>query len=473
MRITRAFFLLALCGGAAATTRAFAADPPGTEPAAGPIATIKPHAFTLAECLALADRNFPNIWAARARLHYAHAQLDEAKWLPFWNWNASSNFAVLGPINGTPQYTSTPQSARNTDLFNGIQPLWSVDFNGAIPLYTFGKITAGREAAEANVRLNEWDLEKWRQQARMDVRRAFFGVMAARDGRYILSDATDRIDKAIQETKEKLASGQAGMDEVDRIRLEYYRDTVGARSGDPDKAERYAMAALRFYTGVQTAFDIPDEPLKRPDQPIAPVVRYLSAARLFRPEVNMSRAGIAARQAQVDLARANLFPDIGLGFAASYSIAPSAIPQYQSVWAMDPFNHFYAGAGFGLRWSLDLMPKAARIREAEAQLEEARALERMALGGIGVEVENAYATAVEADNRERHFDSAEHRAKQWIVTVQDAIELGTKNERDLMEPLRAYIDARVNHVFSLMDLNVAQSDLARVSGWDSAAPSGS
>jgi outer membrane protein TolC len=100
-------------------------------------------------------------------------------------------------------------------------------------------------------------------------------------------------------------------------------------------------------------------------------------------------------------------------------------------------------------------------------------MERMALGGIAVEVENAYATAVEADNRERHYDSAEHRAKQWIVTVQDAVELGTKNERDLMEPLRAYVDARVNHVFSLMDLNVAQSELARVSGWDAAAPSGS
>jgi hypothetical protein len=36
-----------------------------------------------------------------------------------------------------------------------------------------------------------------------------------------------------------------------------------------------------------------------------------------------------------------------------------------------------------------------------------------------------------------------------------------------------YIDARVNHVTALMDLNVAMSDLARVSGWDSAAPSGS
>jgi outer membrane protein TolC len=448
------------------------ASAPAAPFSSGPVPTIKPHAYTLAECLALADRNFPNLWAARARLAYAHSQLDEAKWLPYFQWNVSSNFAVIGPINGTPMYTSAPQSARNISFTDGIQPLWSVDLSGVLPIYTFGKITAGRQAAEANVRLNEWDLEHWRQQSRMDVRRAYFGAMLARDGRYILTDVLERIDKAIRETADKITAREPGYDEVDRLRLAYYRDTVQARAGDPDKGERYAMAALRFYTGVQTAFDIPDEPMKRPDTPISPLVRYLAAARVFRPEVNMAKAGIAARQAQVDLARANLFPDIGVGFGASYAIAPSAVPQYQSVWAMDPFNHFYAGAGFGVRWGLDLLPKQARVGQAESQLEEARALERMALGGIAVEVENAYGTLVEADNREQSWDRAEHRAKQWIVTVQDAIDLGSRNERDLIEPLRAYMDARVNHVFALMDLNVAMSDLARVSGVDTAAPSG-
>jgi len=460
-------FFLSIAALGVVSQRALAGDDPGVDPKGSvdagaldpfqgnppPVATIRAHAYTLAECLALADRNFPNLWAARARLAYAHAQLDEAKWVPFWNWNASSNLAVLGPIGGTPTYTATGQTARYFTLSNGLEPWWTVDVSGTIPLYTFGKITAARQAAEANVRLNEWDLEKWRQLARMDVRRAYFGAMLARDARYILRDVMDKIDGGIS--------------------LEFYKDTIQARAGDPDKGERYAMAALRFYTGVQTSFDVPDEPLKRPDVSFAPLIRYLAAARIFRPEVNMARAGMSARQAQVDLARAGLFPDIGAGFGASYSIAPSAVPQYGNIWASDPFNHFGAGAGLGLRWSLDFLPKAARINEAEAQLEEARALERFALGGIAVEVENAYGTAVEAENRERSWNAAEHKAKQWIVTVQDQIDLGTKSDRDMMFPLRNYIDARVNHEQALMDLNVALSDLARASGWDSAAPTGS
>src|SRR5579864_7770472 len=57
-------------------------------------ATIRVHAYTLDECLALADRNFPNLWAARARLALAHAQLEETKWVPWFQWSASSAFGV-------------------------------------------------------------------------------------------------------------------------------------------------------------------------------------------------------------------------------------------------------------------------------------------------------------------------------------------------------------------------------------------
>ena len=230
-----------------------------------------------------------------------------------------------------------------------------------------------------------------------------------------------------------------------------------------------ATAALRFLTGVQTAFDIPDEPLKRPEASIGPVVRYLTAARLFRADVNMARAGVQARKAWLDFRRAEMFPNIGLGLNAFYSVAPSADPQ-RAAWIGDPFNRFGASFGFGIEWGLDILPKYARVRQAESELEEARATERLALGGIAVEVENAYAAVVEAKTREENYDKAERRSKRWISITQDAIDLGTKDERFLIEPLRAFVFARANHAQSLMDLHVTLSELARVTGWDAIAP---
>ena len=56
--------------------------------------------------------------------------------------------------------------------------------------------------------------------------------------------------------------------------------------------------------------------------------------------------------------------------------------------------------------------------------------------------------------------------------MQDPIDLGTKDESALNEPLRVYVNARVTHIYALMDFNIALCELARVSGWDAAAPTG-
>jgi multidrug efflux system outer membrane protein len=455
---------------AAAASKPDDADGQGFgEPTHNAPATITAHAFTLTECLALADRNFPNLWAARARLSFAHAQLEEAKWTPWFQWSAQSSFGVAPTLSGTVLYPQSTLQQRNITALGNLQPFVGYGISGVVPLYTFGKIETSREAAEANVRVSEWDMEKWHQAMRMDVRRAYYGVQLARDAREVFTDAMDRLQKGIDGIKEKLAKADPNVSEVDRLRLEEFKQEVISQSLQPPKGEAYALAALRFMTGVQSNFDVPDEPLTRPNRPLVSIAQYLEAARILRPDVNMARAGIVARRALVEYNRARLFPDIGLGAGADFVSTPSAVPQ-NNVWASDGWNHFYYYFGFGLKWSLDLLPQAARIEEAESQLEETRALERLALGNAMLEVEKAYADAVEAKAREETWDKAEHIAKQWISTVQDHIDLGTWDERSLLEPLRSYAGARGQHLAALMDYNVSLSSLALVSGWDSAAP---
>jgi outer membrane protein TolC len=471
-------FACAASAVVAVVAPARAAEPAGASPAPGDDAvlarpTIRAHQYTLEESLALADRNFPNLWAARARLAFTHAQLEEARWTPWFQWSANTLFGVIPPLVGTVIFPEgATLNSRNITGLSGLQPAFHFDIGGAIPLYTFGKITSSLEAAEAGVRVSEWDMEKARQSTRMDVRRAYYGLQLARDVTYIAKDATDRLDKAIQGVKDKLAKGDQSVNDTDRLSLETYKQEVVAQALQAPKGETYALAALRFLTGVEVGYDIVDEPLKRPDRPLVAIAQYLEAARILRPDVNMARAGIVARRALVDYNRARLFPDIGLTLGASFTSTPSATQQ-NNLFASDPFNGFGYVGGLGMRWSLDLLPQAARTQQAEAQLEETRALERLALGNAGLEVEKAYADAVEAKSREEAWEKAEHLTKQWISIVQDHIDLGTWTENSLNFPLRGYLNARVQHLTALMDYNVAMSNLAMVSGWDSAAPHGS
>ncbi|APS00882.1 hypothetical protein BCY86_04170 [Pajaroellobacter abortibovis] len=420
--------------------------------------------------MALVERNHPALWVARAKLGFIHAQLDEARWTPWWQWNASGIVSIVPPIEGTAVYSpSSRVKLLNPMLANVIQPFAKLEVSGIVPLYTFGKIEAARKAAEANVRVNEWDLEKVKQQARWDVRRAYFGLLLARNAKLILDEVLSRLDHAIELLKSKIEDGDPLVTEGDQFRLEVYREEISARAGEIPKGEATALSSLRFLTGVQTDFDIPNEVLRRPEKHLSSVTTYLLAARLHRPEINMVRTGVLARKYWLNFNRAKLFPDLGLALGVSYSVAPSAIVQ-TNPWINDPLNGFGFGVGLGFKWNLDLFPQAARVAQAQSQLEETRAQARMVLGGLSAEVEQAYASALEAKNREVAWERAEQKSKQWIVVIQEAVDMGIEKERALLDPLRAYVQARITHLQALLDYNNALSYLALVSGWDGAAP---
>ncbi|WP_394848851.1 TolC family protein [Pendulispora brunnea] len=433
----------------------------------------KPRQYTLAECLALAERNHPNLWAARARIDGFRAQLDEAHWTPFWQWSGGASLTSIADARGAAPYTTATSNALNTSFADGFNPWFRMNLSGGIPLYTFGKIDWIGRAAEAQVRAGEWESEKFRQQTRADVRRAYYGVMLGRDMSATYVEMTSKIDKVLASITEKLERGDPGVDEGSRARLDIYRDTLEWRAGDPRKRETVSMSTLRFMTGVQTDFDVVHAPLGRPEGDVAPVVTYLTAARLYRPDTNQARAGIAARRAQLEFAQARLFPDIALGFGAGINIARNA--EIQNGWVFNPFNSngfYFGGPLLRVQWTPDILPGLARIEFAAAQLEEVRALQRLALGGVAVEVENAYGVVLETRQREDRFGHAEGVTKRWLEKVQGEVERGAKDTAALTEPLQLYLEARVNHLYALVDYDIALAELARVTGWDAAATPG-
>ena len=422
-------------------------------------------ALNLKMVLDLAEKNHPAIAASRARLGVSLGQLDEAVTTPWFQWSMSGGAGVLPPIVGTPIYSSATQLVLNPTLQSLNSPSIRVDLNGTVPLYTFGKIDAGAEAARAGVRVSEWDVEKQRLSVRNDVRRAWYGVLFARDVRYVGREILERLDQNVDKIARKLDDGDDSVTEVDKLRSEVYREDVRARMWEPVKGEAMALAALRFLAGRSDELQIPDMPLKRPDFALLPVTSWLEAARLSRPDLKMAQAGLEARSRLVDLARARLMPDFGLSLSSSYAFSPSAERQ-QNPWVGDPFNHFFYGFAIGFRWNLDLLPQVARIAQARAQLEEVQANLRLALGGVGVEVEHAHAVATDANGRLEAYERSERRAKQWVSKIQSGIDLGTEDEKALMEPLRAYVTARINRLQATYDYLSAMSQLVFVTGWE-------
>jgi outer membrane protein TolC len=398
---------------------------------------------------------------AQDRYEQARAQLDEATWTPWTNFTVTGGVAVVPEVRGTAVYSPNGDISISSKLGGA----WRVSVDGVIPLWTFGKITSIRRAAEGQAGVAALDIERWKILVHHDVRRAFFGVMLAHDAKYLLDQAGKKLDDAIAQAEDK-----PDTDEVDLLRMKTYRAEMKARLGEVEKGERMGMSALRFLTGVAAPapLEVPDEPISGPRKALVDELVYLASARIHRPELRQLKEGIRAREAQVDFAKARLFPDIGIGVSFGYSNAP-VIADQTNPFVVDNANYLRYGAGVLFRWNLDLLPGSARVRYAEWQLAETRDLEQFALGGVGVEVTSAFANARDAVVREQAYGEAEGLAKRWVATVSAAMSIGTKEEREIIDPLRAYLTNRYNHLQAIMDLDVAMSQLAVSTGDESIA----
>jgi outer membrane protein TolC len=341
---------------------------------------------------------------------------------------------------------------------------WEVGVEGLLPLWTFGKITNLWDAAEANVELGRHEVNKAKNEIRHEVRRAYYGLLLAKDSRVLLRRAMRKIDDYIADLEARVADGEA--DDIDLLKIRMQRAELVARGTEIDKGERKAMAGLRFFTGVTGSLEVPNVPLAPIDHSLGSIAKYLEAARLHRPEVNMAKAGLAARRAQVQLEKSKFYPDFGLGMTAKLQRAPEVTDQ-RNPFTRDPGNRAWYGLGVVFRWNLDLLPQAARLAQARANLEEVRATERYALGGIATEVEISHAEAEAAKKRLDAWTEAVDYAKRWMIKVQQGKDMGLFEDEDLVEPSKAYALKKAEEMEALYDYNMALSNLAQSTGWES------
>ncbi len=438
--------------GAAVTTLPVNVAPPSTT-----------HRYTLKECLAFAENNYPKVHEAAAQLARMRAQVFEARTAPFSQFSAQAGVTLAPTVEGTALYSP------NTDatITSSMALAWRVGVEGAVPLWTFGKISSAIEAANDQTKVGEQNVRKAKNEVDLSVRQAFYGVLLARDALALLDEAIGRVDKYLPQAQQKSDSGDG--DDIPLLKLKIHRAELEARRSEATKEKSIALANLRFLTGQGSSLDVPDEPLRKVARPLGPVSEYLAAARLFRPEINMARAGVLARKAQLDLERARFYPDIAFAASASRSYAPEIADQL-NPFVYDQANYTRYGLGLVVNWTLDFLPRAAKVEQAEAQLDEIRATERFALGGVGVEVETAFAEAQDASRRLDAFTEAVRYARQWLVKVQEGIDVGTFDDDEIVDPAKEYALRRFAQMSAILDYNVAMAKLALATGWDAVAP---
>ncbi|HTM44991.1 MAG TPA: TolC family protein, partial [Polyangiaceae bacterium] len=417
---------------------------------------------TLRRCLELSTLNFPKVQEARAKAAKARAQLSEAHAAPFSEFTATGGLGLAPSVRGTGVYSPNSDVA----LSRSMGVAWQLGFEGVVPLWTFGKIDNAIDAAEAQTQVSAQEVLKAKHEVQMAVRQAYYGLQLSTDALYLVRSAMHRIDKYLERME---AKPDIDTNDVDYVKVKMNRAELTARESEALKDTEIARATLAFLIGSAAPVQIVDEPLIPIKHTLSPLVRYLDAAKLYRPEINMAHAGLLARQAQLRMQQSRYFPDLGLGLSANWMRAPE-IDDQRNPFVHDPANYLHYGVGLVMRWKLDFFSQSARAAQAQADLDAMQANEQYAMGGVGVEVQTAFQQASDAARRLDAYTEATRYAKRWLVSVQQGIDVGTFDDQDIVEPAKEYALKKFARMQATFDYNMALAKLALATGWDAVAP---
>lgn len=396
--------------------------------------------------------------ARNADLVIAAARVDEARALV---GEAESGFYPGVDANGSASRqqisgrtaTVPPGAPREFSTYRGT-------LNLSYELDLFGRLRAGTQAARAELEASEAARDGVRLALAAQVAKSYFSLRAL-DAQIDLTRQTLALrESSIGLQRRRFNAGL--LSEFEFRQLEAEAAAARAQLPPLERAREQEEAALAVLLGRSPSRILADSSARKglaeeaPEAPVLPA-GMPSELLLRRPDLIEAERRLAAANARVAVARAEMFPSIGLTAALGSESAALS-------------NLFGSGAGL---WSIGLgltQPIFAGGR-LEARTDAARARERALVAQYQKTIQTAFSevrTALSAQTRSREsFEAESARASALADTLRLArlrYDNGIASQLDVLDAERGLLAARSSRIDALRAYRSAIADLFRALG---------
>jgi outer membrane protein len=237
--------------------------------------------------------------------------------------------------------------------------------------YTGGRFDALERAARAERQASGEDLVAARGDLRLEITRAFWTLVTAREAEQVLARSLDSIAAYVRDLRARLDQGLIPPNELLSAEAQQSRERLA--SIEAANARGIADADLRRLLGTQGS--VPFEPVARLESPIGPgenIDSLIAQAISQRPERRALEDRVQAARARIEAAKAGLRPQVGLSGGYDYARPNTRIFPRRDAW--DDSWDVSVNASWTLwdggRTGAERADAAALARVAEARLSD-------------------------------------------------------------------------------------------------------
>ncbi len=418
----------------------------------------------LDDCIRIALKAAPEMGEAQADIDLTTSKLDEAK---AYRYPQLEVKALFGPAPQARQQDISPIVATDKSYSRLNQLTWfaSTDATLIQPLYTFGKISENMKAATHGIEVDRSRKIQRANEVVLKVREYYYGLLLAREMKELVLEIQETLLKARNKAKKLLDDGSESVEEMDIYKLDAFSGEVRKYLDEAEKGERLALSAMRARLNLpqDAPLEIRVERLVMVDVEVPDFQYFVDHARARRPEYLQISEGLKARQALVDAAKANYYPDIFLGGLFSWAYADDR-DRIHNPYINDQFKHLNAGVALGARWKLDFGITGAKVAGEQAQYNRLLSTRDFADANIPLQLKKYYLELKEAEQSTKASQDAYTNAKKWAVTALANFDFGIGPAKEIFEALQAYARMRAAYFQSIYNYRIARSGLDYATG---------
>lgn len=420
--------------------------------------------LTLPDLISMALQFSPEVKASKSETRFAREQQNEVKGYYYPQLDAT---AVGGLVpNAKRPFVQGGNIIYQPDnnRLNGINVFGHLDVAITQPLYTFGKIAYRERAAARNVKVKEAGEDAKRGDVIARVAEAYYGLVLAEQGKDAVREARTYLSDTRERITRLLAINSPNVKETDKYRLAMYEGGVEKFAAQAEEGAKVAYLALKALIGYGPGqdFKVPPE-LPNPAAAPGTLDQQIRTALELRPEFTQLKEGLVARQLLVDAARADQYPSFFAAVMGAIAGAPGRQPS-RDPYINDYFNTAYAFPVVGVKWHFDFGITKAKIKQAQAELEQLQHNEKTALMGIPVEVAQAYGKVQENYRASMGLEKSYVNARRWLITSFSNFDMGLGKMNDIFEAFERYGTFRGDYLLALYQYNLATAQLDKSTG---------
>jgi outer membrane protein len=329
------------------------------------------------------------------------------------------------------------------------------------PIYTGGRLDASERAARAEARASSDDLAAARADLRLEITRAYWALVTARESLRVVEESVTRIDAHLQDVRNQLTAGLVPPNEVLSVEAQESRQRmlrIQARTTrEVTEAELARLIGAAPGTPIEPAASLEELPVEpRPPQALAALVEQ---AKQQRPERAALTTRVAAALERVRAATAGTKPTIAVAGGFDYARPNPRIFPREGAWkeSWDASINLMWPLFDGGRAGAEVAEAAATSRASEERLADFDAILAVELRQRGSELESSRA-AIEAAN------DAVRSATEARRVVGERFAAGVATSTDVLDAQVALLQAELDRTQAIANRRLAEARLVRALG---------